>query len=208
MGKPRRGAQIILLLALFFVGVPNALQAQLPALLAYEGNYVGQWRLINFQNVPYVELNDFLAEREFGKIDTVQVVAENDSVLEIRLQAGGVWLCVKNYRARVGKAQQREDIHFQVKTRDDPGSIFRYKSLDGRLELAFRVVGGKGGYSYLGEGGYDEGDAYLQMPSGILDAQCRVECTGLFDGHSISMQSTLRFVLQRMNGILRLENSR
>ena len=34
------------------------------ALVPYEGTYIGRWRLLDFRNVPYVELGEYLSERE------------------------------------------------------------------------------------------------------------------------------------------------
>lgn len=177
-------------------GAVDARAAQAVALTPYEGTYVGQWRLLNFRSIPYVELSEYLSERELGKRDTLRVEAVDDSTLAVRLQGGGVQLRVDHYKSYVRESSQNVEIFFKAVQMAEP-PLFRYRSADGRLQLTFRVVGGAGGYSYLGGAGYSEGDGSLRVPPGILDAQCVVECEGTFDGHALRMQAVLRFVLQR-----------
>lgn len=177
-------------------GTVEARAAQAVALTPYEGTYVGQWRLLNFRSIPYVELSEYLSERELGKRDTLHVEVLDDSTLAVRLQGGGVQLRVDHYKSYVRESSQDVEIFFKAVQVSEP-SLFRYRSADGRLQLTFRVVGGAGGYSYLGGAGYSEGDGSLRVPPGILDAQCVVECEGTFDGHALRMQAMLRFVLQR-----------
>lgn len=177
-------------------GAVEARAAQAVALTPYEGTYVGQWRLLNFRSIPYVELSEYLSERELGKRDTLHVEVLDDSTLVVRLQGGGVQLRVDHYKSYVRESSQDVEIFFKAVQVSEP-SLFRYRSADGRLQLTFRVVGGAGGYSYLGGVGYSEGDGSLRVPPGILDAQCVVECEGTFDGHALRMQAMLRFVLQR-----------
>lgn len=177
-------------------GAVDARAAQAVALTPYEGTYVGQWRLLNFRGIPYVELSEYLSERELGKCDTLRVAVLDDSTLAVRLQGGGVQLRVDHYKSYVRESSQDVEIFFKAVQMAEP-SLFRYRSADGRLQLTFRVVGGAGGYSYLGGAGYSEGDGSLRVPPGILDAQCVVECEGTFDGHALRMQAMLRFVLQR-----------
>ena len=177
-------------------GAVEARAAQAVALTPYEGTYVGQWRLLNFRSIPYVELSEDLSERELGKRDTLHVEVLDDSTLAVRLQGGGVQLRVDHYKSYVRESSQDVEIFFKAVQVSEP-SLFRYRSADGRLQLTFRVVGGAGGYSYLGGAGYSEGDGSLRVPPGILDAQCVVECEGTFDGHALRMQAMLRFVLQR-----------
>lgn len=177
-------------------GAVDARAAQAVALTPYEGTYVGQWRLLNFRSIPYVELSEYLSERELGKRDTLLVEVLDDSTLAVRLQGGGVQLRVDHYKSYVRESSQDVEIFFKAVQVAEP-SLFRYRSADGRLQLTFRVVGGAGGYSYLGGAGYSEGDGSLRVPPGILDAQCVVECEGTFDGHALRMQAMLRFVLQR-----------
>lgn len=177
-------------------GAVDARAAQAVALTPYEGTYVGQWRLLNFRDIPYVELSEYLSERELGKRDTLRVAVLDDSTLAVRLQGGGVQLRVDHYKSYVRESSQDVEIFFKAVQMAEP-SLFHYRSADGRLQLTFRVVGGAGGYSYLGGAGYSEGDGSLRVPLGILDAQCVVECEGTFDGHALRMQAMLRFVLQR-----------
>lgn len=177
-------------------GAVDARAAQAVALTPYEGTYVGQWRLLNFRSIPYVELSEYLSERELGKRDTLRVEVLDDSTLAVRLQGGGVQLRVDHYKSYVRESSQDVEIFFKAVQVSEP-SLFRYRSADGRLQLTFRVVGGAGGYSYLGGAGYSEGDGSLRVPPGILDAQCVVECEGTFDGHALRMHAMLRFVLQR-----------
>lgn len=177
-------------------GTVEARAAQEVALTPYEGTYVGQWRLLNFRGIPYVELSEYLSERELGKRDTLRVEVVDDSTLAVRLQGEGVQLRVDHYKSYVRESSQNVEIFFKAVQMAEP-PLFRYRSADGRLQLTFRVVGGAGGYSYLGGAGYSEGDGSLRVPPGILDAQCVVECEGTFDGHALRMQAVLRFVLQR-----------
>lgn len=161
----------------------------------FAGEYVGQWKLLSFTDVPYVELSEYLKERDFGKRDTLRVEALDDSTLAVRMQRGRVELRVAYHKAYARGAAQEEEVHFRVLP-GKAGDAFRYRSADGRLQLSFRVTGGAGGYSYLGTSGYDEGDGYLRMPQGELDAQCVVEHEGTFDGHTIRMEGMLRFVFR------------
>lgn len=177
-------------------GTVEVRAAQEVALTPYEGTYVGQWRLLNFHSIPYVELSEYLSERELGKRDTLRVEVVDDSTLAVRLQGESVQLRVDHYKSYVRESSQNVEIFFKAVQMAEP-PLFRYRSADGRLQLTFRVVGGAGGYSYLGGAGYSEGDGSLRVPPGILDAQCVVECDGTFDGHALRMQAVLRFVLQR-----------
>lgn len=177
-------------------GTEEARAAQEVALTPYEGAYVGQWRLLNFRSIPYVELSEYLSERELGKRDTLRVEVVDDSTLAVRLQGESVQLRVDHYKSYVRESSQNVEIFFKAVQMAEP-PLFRYRSADGRLQLTFRVIGGAGGYSYLGGAGYSEGDGSLRVPPGILDAQCVVECDGTFDGHALRMQAVLRFVLQR-----------
>lgn len=162
----------------------------------YMGEYVGQWKLLDFSDVPYVELSEYLKARDFGRRDTLRVEVQDDSTLAVRLQRGRVQLRVVHYKAYVRADSKEEELYFKVLPSGADGP-FRYRSVDDRLELSFEVVGGMGGYSYLGVAGYSEGDGSLMMPKGELDVQCVVASTGFFDGHAIRMQGVLRFMLQR-----------
>ena len=165
-------------------------------LVPYEGTYIGRWRLLDFRNVPYVELGEYLSEREFGKLDTLLVEATSDSTLSIRLQGGAVDLRVSYYKAQVRGETKAESVYFLA----IPGSersTFRYRSADGRLLLTLRVVGGAGEASYVDAKGYAEADGWLSMPAGDLSVKCEVESEGTFDGHAIRMRGILRFALRR-----------
>lgn len=166
------------------------------ALSQYAGEYVGQWKLLDFRDVPYVELGEYLRERDFGKRDTLRVEVQDDSTLAICLQRGRVHLRVVHYKAYVRGASREEELYFKVLP-SRAEAPFRYRSADARFELSFSVVGGEGGYSYLGVAGYSEGDGSLLMPKGELDVESVVAHTGFFDGQAIRMQGRLRFMLQR-----------
>lgn len=169
------------------------------ALLRYTGEYAGRWKLQDFSDVPYVELGEYLKERDFGKRDTLRVEVWDDSTLVLRLQRGGVLLRVVHYKALDRGDAREEELYFRV-VPNGSALPLRYRSADGRLDLSFRVLGSAGGSSYMGISGYEEGDGRLMLPSGSLDAQCVVEHEGSFDGHTVRMRSVLRFVLERVHG--------